>query len=51
MHDLVEACFDGYNATVFAYGPTGSGKSHTMGTGAGLHCLAEQQGIIPRAIQ
>ena len=51
MSDLVESCFEGYNATVLAYGPTGSGKSYTMGTGNALHFLQEQQGIIPRAIE
>jgi len=28
--DLIESVIDGYNATVFAYGPTGAGKTHTM---------------------
>jgi kinesin family protein 4/21/27 len=51
VSDLVESCFEGYNATVLAYGPTGSGKSYTMGTGNALHFLQEQQGIIPRAIE
>ncbi|XP_040122735.1 kinesin-like protein KIF19 [Oryx dammah] len=27
---LVEAVVSGYNATVFAYGPSGAGKTHTM---------------------
>lgn len=27
---LLEAAFEGYNATVFAYGQTGTGKTHTM---------------------
>jgi hypothetical protein len=27
---LVQAAVNGYNATVFAYGNTGSGKTHTM---------------------
>ena len=27
---LIEGVLAGYNATVFAYGPTGSGKTHTM---------------------
>lgn len=27
---IVEAVLDGYNGTVFAYGQTGCGKSHTM---------------------
>ena len=26
----VQAVLDGYNATVFAYGQTGTGKTHTM---------------------
>jgi chromosomal replication initiation ATPase DnaA len=26
----VKAVLDGYNATVFAYGQTGTGKTHTM---------------------
>ena len=46
---LVEACFDGYNSTVFAYGQTGTGKTFTMGTG-----LYESDdglaGIVPRAV-
>jgi len=29
---LVRSCLAGYNATVLAYGMTGSGKTHTMGT-------------------
>ncbi|KAK5607166.1 Kinesin-like protein kif22 [Crenichthys baileyi] len=36
---------NGQNASVFAYGPTGAGKTHTMlGT-------AEQPGVIPRAVR
>lgn len=27
---LLESVMSGYNATVFAYGATGSGKTHTM---------------------
>ena len=26
----LDKLFDGYNATVFAYGPTSSGKTYTM---------------------
>jgi len=29
---LVDALFEGFNASVLAYGPTGSGKTFTMGT-------------------
>ena len=40
----VKATVKGYNATIFAYGSTGSGKSYTM-TGT-----SSTPGIIPRAI-
>eukprot|EP00038_Savillea_parva_P007589 m.171191 g.171191 ORF g.171191 m.171191 type:complete len:1061 (-) comp13345_c0_seq1:363-3545(-) len=39
--DVVNSCFEGYNACVFAYGQTGSGKSYTM-MGYG------EMGLIPR---
>ncbi|KAH0272459.1 kinesin-domain-containing protein, partial [Aureobasidium melanogenum] len=38
--NLLDSVFDGYNATVFAYGATGCGKTHTI-TGT-----AQQPGII-----
>jgi len=44
---VVESSLQGYNATVFAYGQTGTGKTHTM-EGFGLR---EARGIIPRAIE
>jgi kinesin family member 5 len=28
--DMVEEVLNGYNGTIFAYGPTGSGKTYTM---------------------
>lgn len=41
----IESLMEGYNSTIFAYGQTGAGKTHTMmGTEA-------QPGIIPRAIR
>lgn len=51
VSELLESCFEGFNATVVAYGPTGSGKSYTLGTASALHCLEEQQGVIPRTIR
>lgn len=30
IHDIVSGCLDGFNGTVFAYGVTSSGKTHTM---------------------
>ncbi|KFQ45438.1 Kinesin-like KIF21B, partial [Nestor notabilis] len=47
---LIEGCFEGYNATVLAYGQTGAGKTYTMGTGFDINISEEEQGIIPRAI-
>lgn len=42
---LIKKLVNGFNSTVFAYGQTSSGKTHTMrGT-------AEQPGIIPMAVQ
>lgn len=43
--DLVTKAMGGFNGTVFAYGQTSSGKTHTMrGT-------ASQPGIVPLAVQ
>jgi kinesin family member 18/19 len=42
--DLVDAVPTGINATIFAYGATGSGKTHTMlGTG-------EDPGLMARSL-
>lgn len=37
---------DGYNGTIFAYGQTGTGKTHTM---VGKEESDELRGVIPRA--
>ncbi|XP_058389755.1 kinesin-like protein KIF21B isoform X4 [Diceros bicornis minor] len=50
VNKLIEGCFEGYNATVLAYGQTGAGKTYTMGTGFDMATSEEEQGIIPRAI-
>ncbi len=40
---IIESVMQGYNGTIFAYGQTGTGKTHTMeGTGDDI-------GIIPRS--
>lgn len=46
---LVESVLEGYNGTIFAYGQTGCGKSHTMmgPRDAG----PEERGIIPNAFE
>jgi kinesin family protein 18/19 len=41
---LVSSVLMGYNATVFAYGATGTGKTHTMVGNS------EQPGIMVRAL-
>jgi hypothetical protein len=38
---------EGYNGTIFAYGQTGCGKTHTM---MGLPHDEDQKGIIPKAM-
>lgn len=43
---LVESVLEGYNGTIFAYGQTGCGKSHTM---MGYKTSPEDRGIIPNA--
>ncbi|KAE9017236.1 Kinesin-like protein [Phytophthora rubi] len=43
-YPLVESIFDGYNGTIFAYGQTGCGKTHTM---QGKDLPPELRGVIP----
>lgn len=51
---LIEEVLNGYNCTVFAYGQTGTGKTHTMvgeHTGSDTHWQNDPlAGIIPRAL-
>lgn len=42
---LIESVLAGYNGTIFAYGQTGCGKTHTMVGVKG----AQTQGIIPNS--
>nr|XP_053654695.1 kinesin heavy chain-like [Cherax quadricarinatus] len=46
--DIVKDVLNGYNGTIFAYGQTSSGKTHTM---EGVIGDPNLQGIIPRIIQ
>ena len=41
---IVDSVLEGYNGTVFAYGQTGTGKTHTMDGSAG----DSERGIIPK---
>ena len=45
MKEVIPSVLKGIHATVFAYGITGSGKTHTM------QGNEEQPGIIPRAAE
>ncbi|CCD12634.1 unnamed protein product, partial [Trypanosoma congolense IL3000] len=45
---LVDSVLDGFNATVFAYGQSGSGKTHTM---TGKLNDEELKGLTPRSFQ
>lgn len=44
---IVQSVLEGYSGTIFAYGPTGSGKTFTM-TGSGNNATS---GIMPRCIR
>lgn len=46
--EIVEDVLMGYNGTIFAYGQTSSGKTHTM---EGQINSEKMQGIIPRIVQ
>uniref|UniRef100_A0A0N5BT99 Kinesin-like protein n=1 Tax=Strongyloides papillosus TaxID=174720 RepID=A0A0N5BT99_STREA len=46
-YHIVQDVLSGYNGTVFAYGQTSSGKTHTM---EGIIGDNEKQGIIPRIV-
>lgn len=49
---VVTSSLEGYNATIFAYGQTGTGKTYTMEGGALTgRDPVEERGIIPRAIE
>mmetsp|Transcript_31643 Transcript_31643/g.79041 ORF Transcript_31643/g.79041 Transcript_31643/m.79041 type:complete len:742 (-) Transcript_31643:192-2417(-) len=43
---IVDSVLQGFNGTIFAYGQTGTGKSHTM---EGKESPEELRGVIPRA--
>jgi hypothetical protein len=48
---LVSQFFDGFNATILAYGQTFSGKTYTMGSNNMDNPTENEQGIIPRVIK
>ena len=46
--DTVQDVLNGFNGTIFAYGQTGTGKTHTM---MGERGDPQQRGIIPRVVE
>ncbi|KAG6959030.1 hypothetical protein JG687_00009023, partial [Phytophthora cactorum] len=55
----VQACLEGYNATVFTYGQTGTGKTHTLfgrdldttqGESDSFRTVKSTWGIVPRTL-
>ena len=46
---IIESVLEGFNGTIFAYGQTSSGKTHTM-QGPDIKDI-EMQGIIPRMVR
>ena len=52
--DIVGRVLNGYNGTLFAYGQTGTGKSHTMmgpPEQGEAQCEGPQRGVVPRALE
>lgn len=45
---VVTSAFDGYNACLFAYGQTGTGKTHTV---MGHPGRREERGLLPRILE
>lgn len=48
VRPIVEECLEGFNCTIFAYGQTGTGKTHTME--GNIHS-DEDAGIVPRSVK
>jgi len=45
---IIDSVLEGFNGTIFAYGQTSSGKTHTM---SGQIENVELQGVIPRMVR
>lgn len=48
VRPLVESVLQGFNVTIFAYGQTGTGKTHTM---QGVSNDPDMRGVIPNSFQ
>ena len=49
-HSSVESVLEGYNSTIFAYGQTGTGKTHTM-EGFTYDPNDNERGLVPRTVE
>ncbi|QDZ19002.1 kinesin [Chloropicon primus] len=49
-NNIVKHCFEGYNGTIFAYGQTSSGKTHTMFGPDNYLDTPDDWGIVPKSI-
>lgn len=47
---IVEEVLEGFNCTIFVYGPTGTGKTHTMEGDITNNISTKNAGIIPRCV-
>ena len=47
---IIESVIEGFNGTIFAYGQTSSGKTHTMEGEVG-ESISANSGIIPRMVK
>jgi len=47
-YPIIENVLEGYNGTIFAYGQTGTGKTHTI---SGLPKDPVHKGIMPRSFE
>lgn len=45
---IISNVLEGYNGTIFAYGQTGTGKTHTM---TGLDNDPKEKGVMPRSFE
>mmetsp|Transcript_27647 Transcript_27647/g.49919 ORF Transcript_27647/g.49919 Transcript_27647/m.49919 type:complete len:1136 (-) Transcript_27647:23-3430(-) len=48
---ICASCLAGYNSTIFAYGQTGAGKTHTILGEIGSEGDKENRGILPRCFE
>ena len=49
---IANACLDGYNGCIFAYGQTGAGKTYTIqGNGLDTNVDIDKRGILPRVFE